>query len=432
MEIRIVCYPQAFAVVFNNVDVVFVRSLFLYKFRAFVRYFPLAELRGCLTYPVATCANLLRHGWIQLAVHQRHGAVHLYSWLTVQPLYLACIIHNPEQIIGFFLIGRIIIKPIQRIILVGFFLYLYTKFRQLPYYFFYIFCRNVRTQLSAVGIEVAAINGTEQCLVFVVNGAVFLRLGYGQIVHFRPAAACNIHFSVMTGNGHVVFYLFQAADDWRTACFQHGCIPLVWHQYTIMHIPVNIGVADKLAGVSSIFVLRICNGLKDVSRHDETCLSCSCWYLAVPVLQCGGTCRIPIIVGRLVNASQRFGLRQLDFHTPASVKSGEHGKRGRGSYLAVLCLVTAEYGRCGKIEHRAFKIVWHEVRLPDFKHVQTLFQHIAVRVEAHHVVVVLRFYILIGLSRVISNGGLLFLGGTFLLAVDFIGLLGNIFLRPYL
>ena len=107
----------------------------------------------------------------------------------------------------------------------------------------------------------------------------------------------------MTGNGHIIFYLFQAADDWRTACFQHGCIPLIRHQYTVMHIPVNIGVADKLSGVASMFVLRVSNGLKDVTRHDETCLPCSCRYLAVPILKRGGTCRIPIIVGRLVNAS---------------------------------------------------------------------------------------------------------------------------------
>ena len=59
---------------------------------------------------------------------------------------------------------------------------------------------------------------------------------------------------------------------------------------------------------------------------------------------------------------------------------------------------------------------------------QTLFQHIAVRIEAHHVVVMLGFHILIGFSRIVGNGGLLFFGGTFLLAVDFLGLLGYIFL----
>ena len=108
----------------------------------------------------------------------------------------------------------------------------------------------------------------------------------------------------MAGYRHIIFYLFDTADDGRTAGFQHRPVPFVGHQYAVMHVPVNVGVTDKLAGETSSFVLGVGNGLQDVPCHDIAGLSCACRYLAVPVFKRGGTCGIPIVIGCLVDASQ--------------------------------------------------------------------------------------------------------------------------------
>ena len=118
--------------------------------------------------------------------------------------------------------------------------------------------------------------------------------------------------------------IFPCRSYGFSCIYQHCRLPLVGHKNTVMDIAFGISVADKLSCKVSVFILRVIDGLKDISCDYIASLSGDVRNIAIPIIEIYLLCCVVVLIGCLIDVTEPATFRKLNLNTATTVKCGEY------------------------------------------------------------------------------------------------------------